>query len=230
MESIAADGAAASGSGVPAAGAAAQGTEPASTATLCMNCDVRSRCLGGAAAEAGTSQLRGILAGRHRLRHLEALYQPGEPFEYVYAVRSGTLKSVVRGGGAEQVRGFHFPGELVGVDGMGNGRHRLAVMALGEVQVCAVRFAPHGGDCKGARALLSRLWDMMSCEVVRERTHHALLATLPASRRVRGFLASVASRMCRRGTAGLPPALTDADVASYLGLQPEVVRAALEGS
>jgi len=71
---------------------------------------------------------------------------------------------------------------------------------------------------------------MMSCEVVRERTHHALLATLPASRRVRAFLASVASRMRRRGTAGLPLALTEADVASYLGLPVDGVRAALEGA
>jgi CRP/FNR family transcriptional regulator len=215
MESIAADGAAASGSG-------------AATASLCMNCEVRSRCLGGVAAEAGTSQLRSLLAGRHRLRRMEVLYHPGEAFDYVYAVRSGTLKSVAQGRGGEQVRGFHFPGELVGVDGMADGRHRVAVLALEEAQICAVRFVPRGGDGEGARTLLARLWDMMSCEVVRERTHHSLLATLPASRRVRAFLASVSARMRRRGTTDLPPALTGTDVASYLGLAPEVVGAALE--
>jgi CRP/FNR family transcriptional regulator len=231
MESIAADGAAASGSDGPGAGAVPRDDEPAPTAILCMNCDVRARCLGGAAAEAGTSHLRSILAGRRSLRRMEVLYEPGDAFEHVYAVRTGTLKSVVQGGGEEQVRGFHFPGELVGVDGMADGSHRVALVALEDAQLCAVRFVPRGGDCDGARALLSRLWDMMSCELVRERTHHALLATLPASRRVRAFLASVAARMRRRrDTPDLPPALARADVASYLGLPTDVVGAALEGA
>src|SRR5690349_4120641 len=75
----------------------------AASATLCMNCEVRARCLGGVAAEAGTAQLQGILAGRQVLRVRELLYEPDDPFHYVYAVRSGALASSVRTADGEQV-------------------------------------------------------------------------------------------------------------------------------
>jgi CRP/FNR family transcriptional regulator len=227
MDCIAAGDIAASGSGMPAAAPDGHDATAAPAASLCMNCDLRMRCLGGAAAAAGTAQLRSILAGRRSLRTWEILYRPGDAFEHVYVVRSGALKSSVRPEGPEQVVGFHFPGELLGVDGMAGGRHGVTVTALEDTQVCAVRFAPRGGEPAGTRALLARLWDMMSCELVRERAHRSLLATLPARRRVTAFLASVTARLRRRGPAGLPAALTGDDIASYLGVGAQDVDAAL---
>jgi len=207
--------------------ASAKGTERVS-GSLCMSCQVRTRCLGGIAAEAGTAQLQGILTGRRALRVQEILYRPDDEFEYIYAVRSGALVSVDEGEHGDEVLGFHFPGEVVGVDGMASGRHRVTVRALGDTQLCAMRFAPRAGDAPGVRAFLSRLWDMMSCELVRERAHQALLATLPPQRRVAAFLASAAARMRRHGPLRLPPGLSGGAIASYLRVAPEAVAAALE--
>jgi CRP/FNR family transcriptional regulator len=202
------------------AGAAA----PAASGVLCMRCEVRARCLGGVAAEAGTLQLQDVLGGRQVLRGGEVLYRPGEPLRTVYVVCRGALKSTVRRDDGEQVGGFHFPGELVGVDGLVDGRHRATLTALEGSEVCAVRFAPRAGAPTGVRALLARLWDMMSCELVREGVHQGLLATLPPPRRVAAFLASVAGRM--RGRPGDAP-LRAQDVASYLRLAPETVASLL---
>lgn len=198
----------------------------ATTATLCMNCEVRARCLGGIAAEAGTAQLQGILAGRQWLRVREVLYRQDDHFDHVYAVRSGSLMSVVRRGGGEQVVGFHFPGEVVGVDGMATGRQGVTVIAMEDTQVCAMRFAPRGGESPGVRAFLARLWDMMSCEVVRERSHQALLATLSPRRRVTAFFSSVSRRVRGRSMHRLPPGMGAQEIASYLGVTPEDVHAA----
>lgn len=197
--------------------------------SLCMNCEVRTRCVGGIAAEAGTAQVRALLAGRRVLRTWETLYAPDDAFEHVYVVRSGAFKSTARRDGRDEVQGFHFAGEIVGLDGLDDGRQRATVTALEDSQVCAIRFAPCAGDAPGARALLARLWDMMSCELLRERAHRSLLATLPGRRRVCAFVASAAARMRRRGRGpgGLPLAVRGIDVASYLGVPVETVELAL---
>lgn len=200
---------------------------PRSCASLCMACALRDRCLGAVAAQAGTAQLQGILAGRPSLLAREILYRPGDAFTTVYAVRSGALMSTVHGEGGEAVIGFHFPGEVVGVDGMAGGRHRVTVTTVEDTQLCALRFAPRTSDASDARAFFSRLWDMMSCELVRERAHQSLLATLPPARRVAAFLASIAGRRRDRSPKPLPPALSTAEMASYLRLPEGAVEAAL---
>lgn len=208
--------------GQPDLAVAATGSAP--TATLCMNCDVRTRCLGGIAAEAGTAQLQGILAGRQWLRVREVLYARDDHFDHVYAIRSGSLMSFVERDDGEQVVGFHFPGEVVGVDGMATGRQRVTVVAMEDTQLCAMRFAPRGNEAPGVRAFLARLWDMMSCEVVRERAHQSLLATLSPPRRVAAFLATVSRRVRGRGAGRLPLGMGAEQIASYLGVTPEDVR------
>jgi len=212
-------------------GVAAMAMAPAAatgkvSASLCMNCQVRTRCIGGIAAEAGTVQLQGVLTGRRTLRVREVLDRPDEEFDTVYAVRSGALVSVDERDG--QVLGFHFPGEVVGADGMASGGQAVSLRAMEDTQVCALRFAPRAGDAAGVRALLSRLWDMVSCELVRERAHQALMATLPPQRRVAAFLASAAARMRGRNPLRLPPGLVGGEIASYLHVSPEAVAAVLE--
>ena len=88
---------AASGTGLPV-----ETSLPAPSPTsgvLCMRCEIRARCLGGVAAEAGTAQLQGVLAGRVALLRSEVLYGPGEALRHVYVVRKGTLRSSVRRAG-----------------------------------------------------------------------------------------------------------------------------------
>ena len=195
---------------------------PSASAALCMNCEVRARCLGGIAAEAGTTQLKAVLAGRRALRVREVLMEADEGQGLVYAVRSGSLVSSIRRADGEEVRGFHFPGEMVGLERPAKGKLRPTIAAMEDTQVCVMRMAPRAGEAAGLRAVLSRLWDMMSCEVLRERAHQALLATLPPQQRVAAFLASVTQRM--RGRRGrLPPGLAGAAIASYLRVPPDTV-------
>ena len=204
---------AASGTGLPVE-TSPPAPSPAS-GVLCMRCEIRARCLGGVAAEAGTAQLQGVLAGRVALLRSEVLYGPGEALRHVYVVRKGTLRSSVRRADGVHVSGFHFPGELVGVDGLTDGRQRATVVALESAELCALRFAPRPDAPAGVRAFFARLWDIMSCEMLRERAHQSLLATLPPAQRVLAFLASAAARAKSR-RAILP--LTAQDVASYLRL------------
>src|SRR5690606_3797275 len=90
----------------------------------CETCAVRDRCLPFGISSGDKAVLAGLLTGRRRLRKGQKLYREGEPFHFLYALRFGTFKSVFsREDGGEHVSAFHLPGDLMGFDGIADGRH-----------------------------------------------------------------------------------------------------------
>lgn len=221
--------AATSSHGAAPDGAAISNLLPLDHASLCVSCPVRNLCLGGAASELGTTQLRNFLAGRRRLRAGETAYLRNDPFVHLYAVRSGSLKSALPQAHGEQVVAFHLPGEVVGADALSSGMHRATVTALEDTELCAVRWEPWKSAQPAARGFLGRLWDMMSRELVRESGHRLTLAALAPQQRVWTFLVGMTQRLRARGYASrdvhLP--MTRADIASYLEIPLETVGRAL---
>jgi len=79
---------------------------------------------------------------RLRVHKGESLYRIGDPLTAVYAVRFGTLKThVTTEDGRSQITGFHLPGEIVGLDGLGEMQHASDATALEDTEVCVVRLA-----------------------------------------------------------------------------------------
>ena len=59
------------------------------------------------------------------------LYRDGDKTAAIYAVRSGCIKTMMESAnGDEQIVGFHFPGELLGIDGFVNDLHTCNAQAL----------------------------------------------------------------------------------------------------
>lgn len=205
------------------------GLLPLDHASLCVACRVRHLCLGGVASEIGTTQLRTFLAGRRRLRAGETAYRRNDAFVYLYAVRSGSLKSVTPQAQGEQVGAFHLPGDVAGADALASGRHRATVTALEDTELCVVRYEPWRAAQPSTRGFLGRVWDMMSRELLRECRHRMALATLMPQERVASFLATLAQRLRARGQPSrehqLP--MTRADIASYLEVPVETVNRAV---
>ncbi|MEO1204429.1 MAG: cyclic nucleotide-binding domain-containing protein, partial [Pseudomonadota bacterium] len=64
-----------------------------------------------------------------------------EPFRGLLAVRSGCFKSyVIDRDGREHVKGFHLPGELMGLEGVSTGHYVTDVVALSDGSVCDLRY------------------------------------------------------------------------------------------
>lgn len=201
-------------------------TEPERpAATLCMACPVRRLCVGSLAAEAGTRLLRGMLAGRQRLRAGQGLDPRAAGPGVLHVVHEGALKSVAPDG---QVRAFHFPGELAAAEGLGGLRDAGQLVALEDSELCAIRWmARDGGQ---TAAYQERLWDMASRDIVRERGQAAWLGGLAPVRRVAAFLSLVALRLRVHGApAGeLRLVASPAEIAGYLGLSDEATGEALD--
>ena len=79
--------------------------------TTCSNCNLRELCLPQGLGEEDLQRVEQIVYARRRLKRGESLFNAGDDFNAVYAVRSGFFKtSVIDNEGREQVTGFSMGG------------------------------------------------------------------------------------------------------------------------
>jgi CRP/FNR family transcriptional regulator len=163
---------------------------------------------------------------RKALRRGEALFTQGDTFHALYAVRSGCLKSVmVDENGAEQVLGFHLPGEIMGLDALKEDRHLCSAVALDTAHVCALPFTQLQALSQRLPSLNRYLFRLLSQEVANDHELLLWLGAKSAPERLANFLLGFAGRMQRRGLSAthftLP--MTRHELANHLGLTPETV-------
>ena len=108
----------------------------------CGNCRLNSICLPLALESDDIQLLDDIIQRSKPLQKNQHLYREGDDFQSVYAVRSGTLKAYkTTDDGREQVTGFYFPGEILGMDGISNNTHASSAKALETAAICEIPFS-----------------------------------------------------------------------------------------
>ena len=194
----------------------------------CVPCQLREECIAGCMARSAPHSAGQLLIGRRRVRKGEYLYREGQPFRFIYAVRYGTLKTAFAlDDGDEQVSGFFFAGELIGLEGLARGRHVSHAAALEDSEVCCIPYEEMArmtavGD---APAPALRLAQLVSSELVRDQAAKAIAALRQAEPRVAAFLLMLSGRMRGRGLSGseFELRMSRAEIGSYLGLTLESV-------
>lgn len=175
--------------------------------------------------------LRGQLAlARRKLKPGEYLYRSGQPFNSLYLVHVGFLKTCeLSRDGREQVTGFRMRGELLGVESIGLDAYSCDVVSLDDAEVWCLPYAPVLGVCRGDAAMQARLAATLADEIRRNRSWMLTIGTLAAEHRVAAFLLDFAARHARLGFSSSHFILRmgRADIASYLAIQHETVTRAL---
>jgi len=195
-------------------------------APTCSACGSLSFCLPfGADHDAGW-QMDDLVAQRIRLRKGEVLVHSGDRFTGLYAIRSGSCKSVVTtASGQEQIAGYHIAGEVLGAEAIFTSTHDSTITALEDSEVCVMPFermeslARQNSDFqRNFNALLSR-------EIARERKIMLMLGTMRAEQRLAAFLLDLADRYRARGYSSCEFVLrmTREEIGSHLGLKLETV-------
>jgi len=167
-----------------------------------------------------------LITHRARLKKDQILYRAGEPFHALYAIRVGSLKAALLAeDGREQVVGFHMPGEILGLDGVGTNRHEAVAIALEDAEVCVLPFAKVEGLARKLPELQQNLHQVMSKEIMRDQGMMLLLGSMNAQERLAVFLLNLAERQRRRGYSPTEFVLrmTREEIGSYLGLKIETV-------
>ncbi len=206
---------------------------PTASPTLgrqCANCMMHWACITGAVPAAQQECVDRMVHTWRKVTKGESLFRAGDTFHALYAIRSGSFKTVVsHPNGANHVTGFQLPGETLGLDGIAADRHTCDAIALEDSTVCSMPFHCIEDLCKDIRPLQRRLHQLMAEEIVRESALMLLLADLTAEARVAAFLLNLSSRMQDRGYSGASFTLrmTREEIGSYLGMQLETVSRAL---
>jgi CRP/FNR family transcriptional regulator len=194
--------------------------------TQCSSCHLRDLCLPCGMTGNDVARLDNLEFARRRVKAGETLYQEGDKFQHIYAVRSGTFKSsLALRDGREQVSGFHMAGELMGLDGVAQGQHASTATALEDVEICAIPYANLTELSVGSADMQIILGKLMSREIVREHSLMMLLGSMNAEERLAAFLLNISQRMKARGYSATEFHLrmSRAEIGSYLGMKLETV-------
>lgn len=192
----------------------------------CETCRLSQICLPLALNGDDLDRLERIIQRSKPLQKNDLLYREGAPFESIYAVRSGALKAFrTTGDGREQVTGFYFPGEILGMDGISSGAHASSARALETSAICAIPFDSLERLSSHLPGLQRHLFQLMSREITEDQLLITLLSKNAAEERVATLLLSIARRNARRHLSAtqfrLP--MSRIDIGNYLGLTVETI-------
>lgn len=192
----------------------------------CSNCRLNTLCLPLALESDDIDKLDNIVQRGKPLQKGEHVYQEGGPFSAVYAVRSGAIKAYrVTDDGREQVTGFYFPGEILGMDGIAKNSHACSARALETSAVCEIPFSSLAELSARMPNLQRHFFQLMSREITEDQQLITLLSKNTAEERIAALMLSISARNARRKLSStrfrLP--MSRIDIGNYLGLTVETV-------
>lgn len=192
----------------------------------CRRCHLWELCTPCKPVGGCSTRVEPVAFARRRLVTGEVLFNAGERFHSIYAVRSGSLKSILGlPDGRDQVSGFLLAGDLLALDGMASAQHASTVVALEDTQVCALSYDAVVGAMKSHTALQRGFSRELALEIGRASRMLLLLGSLNAHERVAAFLLDLSHRFSERGQSAreFNLCMTRAEIGSYLGLTLETV-------
>jgi CRP/FNR family transcriptional regulator, anaerobic regulatory protein len=192
----------------------------------CANCNLREICLPAGLTEDELNRIESMVNVRRKVKRGEALYRAGGAFDTLYAIKVGFFKSrVTFEDGRDQVTGFSMAGEILGMDGIGQGQHTCDAVALEDSEVCSIPFSRLEELSREVNGLQRHFHKVMSREIVRESGVMMLLGVMRAEERLAAFLLNLSQRLAARGYSSqeFHLRMTREEIGSYLGLKLETV-------
>lgn len=192
----------------------------------CGECRLGDLCLPINLLRNDINQLDQIVQRGRPLQKSDKLYYAGDAFKSVYAVRSGSFKTVsVTSEGEEQVTGFYLPGEIIGMDGIATNSHTNTAIALETSSACEIPFQQFEELSAKMPSLQRRFFQIMGKEIASDQELISLLSKKSADEKIAFLLLSISQRNSQRGLSAtefyLPMARSD--IGNYLGLTIETV-------
>jgi len=200
--------------------------EPNCAAIACRDCGFYQIGLSMGLDSADTKLLDRYVKRKRMLKRGQILYRAGEEFTYVYAIRSGSVKTYIStDDGRMQITGFHIPGELLGLNAMDEKRYNCEAMALETTSVCEISL-----DCfeELARQIPSahyQMLRMMSKEIKHNQELMLLLGKKNAEERLATYLLALSRRFAMRNYSPtrFNLSMSRSDIGHYLGIAEETV-------
>ncbi|QIO32188.1 helix-turn-helix domain-containing protein [Bradyrhizobium sp. 1(2017)] len=165
-----------------------------------------------------------ISLSEFKYRRGSEIYGEKEPAEYIYQVKSGTVRSYkLLPDGRRQINAFHVPGDIFGLEN--GGVHRFTAEAVVDTTVRLIRRESLDSAAENDGALTRNLLRMATTNLRHAENHMLLLGRKRSMERVAAFLIEMNGRLTAAGILALP--MTRRDIADYLGLTIETISRSL---
>ncbi len=192
----------------------------------CSHCNLREICFSHGMDDAELVNLDVVVDQPKPLHKNDYLYRDGDKMMAIYAVRSGCVKTMMESAnGDEQIVGFHFPGELLGMDGFADDLFTCNAQALETSSVCEFPIDQLEALCHKMPGLQRQVRRIMGKEVNNDHKLLLLLGKMTAEERLASFLLSMSCRMEERHWKEdkFNLSMPRQDIANYLGMAVETV-------
>lgn len=196
------------------------------TPVACKDCGVYQLCLPMGLNQADTSLLDSIVKRKQVYKRGEVLYRIGQSFEYIYAIRSGSVKSYIfTDDGRVQITGFHIAGELIGLNDIDSKVYSCEARALETTSVCEVSIEKFQELVERIPAIQYQMLKIMSGEIRQNQELMLLLGKKSAEERLATYLLGLSRRFEKRNYSPIQfnLSMSRSDIGNYLGLAEETV-------
>lgn len=192
----------------------------------CQQCGLNALCLPYALTSDEMDQVDKTVKRNKPLHRNETVFEAGDKFTSLYAVRSGAVKAYsIDEEGEEHVIGFYLPGEIFGLDAIDGQSHMSAAKALETTAICEIPYEQVELLSSKIHNLQSHMYRLLSREIREDQQIQILLGKKTAEERIGTFLLNLSQRYSQRRLSAtrfrLPMARTD--IGNYLGLAVETV-------
>lgn len=197
----------------------------------CTRCDAYVRCLRSWLDPEALQAISDITETRGPYEAGSAIYRMESPFRSLFIIQQGAVKTEsALDDGNLHVSGFHFPGELIGLESIGERRYNHDAIALERTWACELPFTELESLCNGQPRLQHVLVTLLGQRV--RQSDGVLLRDRyqGAEKRLLLFFQSLCERNLaetHNGRCKLELPMSKTDIASHLGLRPESVSRAL---
>lgn len=192
----------------------------------CADCSLSELCVPLGLEEGDLDRLERIISRGRPVARGSRVYDAGDAFRSLYAIRSGSVKIYrTDAEGDTQIMSFHLPGEIIGVEAIATGTHTLTAEALEDLSLCELPFDRLDTLATQIPNLHHQLLRLMSREVLIEQEQIIVSSHRKPEQRVAHFIVMMSERSQLRGCDGLCLRLgmRRGDLANYLGLALETV-------
>ena len=188
----------------------------------CKTCPIASAC-----GDDNNCQSGDISSRSHRIFHRkEALFHSDDEFMGLYVLRAGSAKSYISTeDGDEQIVAFHYPGDILGIDGFDTNQHAYNVKFLETSSVCFIGTRELNRVLAESPTMRNRLLKAMSHALVDENRMRMNLGKYNSEQRMAKFLLTLSQRFEQRGLCShmFDLSMTRTEIANYLGMAIETI-------
>jgi CRP/FNR family transcriptional regulator len=192
----------------------------------CHDCALYRLCLPLGLHQDDLVLLDEVVKQRQSYKRKQGLFTTNDNFSALYVVRSGSFKTTISAtNGREQVTGFYFPGEFIGLDAIHMPAYQSNAVALESSSVCALPYDNLQKIGESLPRLQIQLLTRLSKELAGDKSFMLLLGKKTAEEKLATYLLSLSKRFSERGFSSNEFRLTmsRSDIANHLGLAVETI-------